>query len=88
MSNDHAAFADWEEELLRAPAAATPPTIGGFAVGDTVTVTCPGHRHNGRSGTVSYLGTLFVTVGVSIEGQDYGFFSAELTAAPTSESQP
>lgn len=86
MDKFQAFLIEQEKELLRAPAAA--PTIGGFAVGDDVTVTCPGHRHDGRTGTVSYLGDLFVTVGVSIEGQDYGFFPAELTAAPTPESQP
>lgn len=91
MDKHQTAFTAWEEELLRAPAAAKPPAIAGFTVGDAVTVTCPGHRHDGRTGTVSYLDTLFMgTVGVSIDGQDYGFFPAELTATARSkpESQP
>lgn len=83
MDKFQAFLIEQERELLRAPAAA--PAVGGFALGDDVTVTCPGHRHDGRTGTVSYLGDLFVTVGVSIEGQDYGFFSAELTLATKPE---
>lgn len=61
------------------------PKIAGFAVGDPVAVSSPGHRHDGRTGTVSYLGTLLLTVGVSIDGQDYGFFPAELTPAAGSD---
>lgn len=87
MDKHQADLIEQERELLRAPAAAK-PTIGGFAVGDTVAVTCPGHRHDGCAGTVSFLGTLFTTVGVSIDGQDYGFFPGELSAAPTPGRQP
>ena len=52
-----------------------------FEVGDRVTIHCPGHRQDGRSGSVVYLGKYFGTVGVEIDGSDYGFTSNELTKA-------
>lgn len=64
------------------------PTLAGFAVGDAVTVGTRGHRHSGRAGTVSYLGTVFGTIGVSIDGQDYGFLPSELTPVSSLASDP
>lgn len=90
MNKHYAALTEQEEELARTPAAVEVPTVAGFAVGDSVAVDCRGHRLDGRTGQVSYLGTLLLTVGVSIDGEDYGFFPAELTPAtdPEPERQP
>ena len=50
-------------------------------IGGNVTVNSPGHRQDGRTGTVSYQGRFMDTWGVSIEGHDYGFLPTELMPA-------
>lgn len=49
-------------------------------VGTPVKVHCVGHRQDGRFGVVAYHGRFFGTVGVSIDGQNYGFLPSELSS--------
>jgi hypothetical protein len=54
--------------------------MSALAKGDHVLISAPGHRTNGKTGTVKdgpglFLGTYLVTV----EGSDYGFTPHELT---------
>lgn len=50
-----------------------------LAVGDEVAISSAGHRHDRRTGKVAYLSEFWGTVGVSIDGSDYGFLRGELT---------
>lgn len=50
-----------------------------FQIGDRVTIHCPNHRQDGKSGPVVYHGQHFGTVGVEIDGRNYGFTPDELT---------
>lgn len=52
-----------------------------YTLGEFVTVRCPGHRKDGATGTISYIG-LIGTIGVDFGGPDgeYGFLPHELDA--------
>lgn len=56
-----------------------------FAIGDWVTVNCPGHRQDGRTGTISDFGKFLGTWGVEIDGYTYGFLPDELSEATQEE---
>lgn len=50
-------------------------------VGETVTINVPGHhRMHGRTGVVDYTNSILGTVGVSFDGDLYGFLPHEVVA--------
>lgn len=50
-------------------------------IGAKVIINSPGHRQDGRTGTVAYIGKFFGTVGVAIDGHEFGLMPSELEAA-------
>lgn len=83
---DKLALDIWLADSRRTSAPNGAPSVTGrtgmsrdFIVGDEVSISSPGHRHDGRTGKVSYLSEFWGTVGVSIDGSDYGFLRGELT---------
>jgi hypothetical protein len=58
-----------------------------FQMNDQVRVSCPGHRQDGRTGTVVYFGTFMGTYGVEIEDRTYGFHPDELSLATKEDTK-
>lgn len=53
-----------------------------FEIGQEVKVNSPGHRKDGRTGTVTSGPGMFMgTWTVRFDGHDYGFFPSELEAS-------
>lgn len=56
--------------------------MSSLKIGTRAKVNSPGHGQDRRTGTVVYHSEFMGTIGVEIDGHNYGFFASELSEDP------